>query len=669
MHKINFTGMGEQAAATTVTGVGSKIRKQPDAEITYCEDSDDSVRDPTYEEPQNRENESDDSRSSSKEEPKIKGRKRRRKQENWKIYIQKQKVTTGVEHASKTKVIPAKKVGQPCEDSCYLKCSQNISSENREAIHSMFWDNNNDMNRKRQFVASHVKSVAISRKRPRTGSRENAREHTRQYDFEVDGKLIRVCKTFFLRTLSISQTFVTTAIDKKASGGIVEADTRGRHQNHAKIPEFVRQSIREHIMKFPVEESHYSRERSHRKYLGTHLNLSKMYSLYRCECEANNLPENVIAKEWLYSEIFNTEFNFSFKPPDNDTCDTCDAFLIRLRDAQNIAEKNELQAEYDKHLSDASKRYNLKKKDKEDSLQDKTTKIMICVDLQKCLPTPVLTNAQSFYSLKLWTYNYTVYNATNKKVSCIMWDESKSSRGANEMASGMLKWALANISPHHEDITIWSDNCPSQNRNLIMVMMNFWILKIFPTLNTISHKFLLRGHTHLEVDGSHSLIERARKKAAGFQIMTPWDWQQLARMCSVNNPFEVINMETADFKDVKQLFNNSTSPFVSRKKSAQGTDFSISKIVCLQVRAADKGILYYKTDFESEQFESIDLNRSGRRIVFPVELPPLREGLNVISTKKYKHLQNLLKWVPKQFHEFYQNLIHSEIVSEQQQDD
>lgn len=147
-----------------------------------------------------------------------------------------------------------------------------------------------------------------------------------------------------------------------------------------------------------------------------------------------------------------------------------------------------------------------------------------------------------------------------------MWDESKSSRGANEMASGKIKWALGNVHPQHEEITIWSDNCPSENRNLLMVMAYFWLLKISPNLKTINHKFLLRGHTHLEVDGSHSLIERARKKTMGFQIITPWDWQQLAQMCSTNNPFEVLNMETNDIKNFRQLYQNPSSPFISRKK-------------------------------------------------------------------------------------------------------
>nr|CAH7754575.1 unnamed protein product [Callosobruchus chinensis] len=46
--------------------------------------------------------------------------------------------------------------------------------------------------------------------------------------------------------------------------------------------------------------------------------------------------------------------------------------------------------------------------------------IMLTVDLQNCLITPVMTNSQSFYSLKLWTYNYPLYDSTNKVTTCVM---------------------------------------------------------------------------------------------------------------------------------------------------------------------------------------------------------------------------------------------------------
>lgn len=207
-------------------------------------------------------------------------------------------------------------------------------------------------------------------------------------------------------------------------------------------------------------------------------------------------------------------------------------------------------------------------------------------------------------------------------------------------------------------------------RPRIKINSGHGILLAFKNISKPQHdKFLLRGHTHLEVYGSHSMIERARKKTMGFQIMTPWDWQQLARMCSINNPFEVINMETNDFKDFKHLYQNPTSPFISRKKREEGDDFAISKVVFLQVRKRESGTLFYKTDFTCEHSQSINLMRSGRHIVFPDELSPLRSGPNVISTKKYKHLQNILTWIPKQFHDCYKNLVHTDLIVQDQHDD
>lgn len=68
-----------------------------------------------------------------------------------------------------------------------------------------------------------------------------------------------------------------------------------------------------------------------------------------------------------------------------------------------------------------------------------------------------------------------------------------------------------------------------------------------PKLKIINHKYLLRGHTHLEADTDHALIERQVKKTPAFQIATPWDWQQRVRITSAK--FSVINMDTHDFLD------------------------------------------------------------------------------------------------------------------------
>lgn len=138
-----------------------------------------------------------------------------------------------------------------------------------------------------------------------------------------------------MSTLSISQQTVDTALKKKKVGGIVTPDKRGKHEPVNKISEEVRNCVRNHISKFPTYESHYSRERSKKRYLGNILNISKMYSLYLEDCTESGLrPENT-AKEWLYSEIFNYEYKYSFKDPDNDTCDLCDQLKLQLQEAES----------------------------------------------------------------------------------------------------------------------------------------------------------------------------------------------------------------------------------------------------------------------------------------------------------------------------------------------
>lgn len=599
----------------------------------------------------------------------VKGRKRKRNEKNWKCNVRKEKRAAGQEYVSKKKkVVQEKKLKQKCKETCKLKCSLNFTEENRADIFKHFWSASMDNNQKRQFVALCITRDEVQRRRERTGQKR--RNTTLHYHFLKDHKRVRVCKTFFQNTLSISQTFVETSLSKRLpNGGTVLEDLRGKHTPKNKISEDIRNKIREHILKFPVQESHYRREKSSKKYLESNLSIKKMYELYVLDCREQNVPLEQIAKLWLYADIFNSEFNYSFKNPVNDTCDECDHFQVKLRNMLSNEEKQQIQDQYDKHLDEASKRYKLKKADKEQSFQNSSLKVVM-VDLEKCLPTPVLTNAQSFYSLKLWTFNYTIHDATDKDTYCCLWDESIAGRGVNEMASCLVRWIESlNISPDLKKIIIWSDNCPSQNRNIGMVMCYFYILNKFPQLEEIEHKYLLRGHTHLEADSDHSLVERYWRKESQFKIMIPWDWHQLVRACNKKKPFTVLSMETEHFRNLKRLYEERNAPYLFRKKSVDGSPFLISNAVCLQVRSNSPGFLYYKTDFD-EECRTVDLNRNRRNIVASKDIPVLSQiAAKPITTKKYNHLQNLLKWVPQVFHPFYKNLQHSDSVREQDIDD
>lgn len=258
------------------------------------------------------------------------GRKRVRQENKWKCNIRKRCGEAGAEYTSKTgTIVPAKCIKPACKSSCKRKCSENITSEERQHIFNSFWREGNNNDFKRLYVASHVIAKHVSRRVVQ--EREFRRNVTLHYFFEVCGQRLQVCKTFFLNTLSISEMYVKTALAKKINGGIVEPDQRGKKVPPNKLDEEIRDGIRNHIRMFPTIESHYSREKTGRLYLGSHLNISKMYSLYVEHCKENEVKQELIAKQWLFRDIFNTEFNLGFKEPANDTCDDCDEFQVKLK--------------------------------------------------------------------------------------------------------------------------------------------------------------------------------------------------------------------------------------------------------------------------------------------------------------------------------------------------
>nr|CAI5836087.1 unnamed protein product [Callosobruchus analis] len=393
-------------------------------------------------------------------------RKRTRNEAQWKANKRKKARTSGEEYTSSRKtVIRAPRLKACCKETCKLRCIEVFCNEDRQNILQSFWNKDVSYDRKRQFVASCVDETPVQRRRNRNGTRED-----------------------------ISQNLVDHALRRTLGGGIIKGDLRKDHIPQNKIPEEIKQGIRDHINKFPYYESHYSREKTSRKYLECDLSVSKMYQLYHEEAiAANTLPEH-IGKLWLYRDMFNADFNLSFKKPSNDTCDKCDSLTMKMKDYSEPGQREALEIEYNNQIEDFQLRYKMKTAEK------------------KCAK-----------------------EAKNKK------NETVAGRGGNEVASAILKWIqVSGLDPQIEELTIWSDNCPSQNRNLMMVMCYFHIFNICPNLRTINHKYLLGGHTHLEVDSDHAMIEKQVKKAPAFQIATPWDWEQLVRITLPK--FSVIDM-------------------------------------------------------------------------------------------------------------------------------
>jgi len=68
-------------------------------------------------------------------------------------------------------------------------------------------------------------------------------------------------------------------------------------------------------------------------------------------------------------------------------------------------------------------------------LKQENDKITAIFDLQKALPTPKSEVSLFYYSRKLSTYNFSIWDLTNDEVSCFVWNETISGRGSNEICS------------------------------------------------------------------------------------------------------------------------------------------------------------------------------------------------------------------------------------------
>ena len=113
---------------------------------------------------------------------------------------------------------------------------------------------------------------------------ESRKKSSYSYFLMKGEKSFRVCKSFYLPTLAVSQKMVYNVHQKKDEAtGIVKPDGKGRHESHHRVSEEKKKGcfrVLEHINSFPIVESHYCRAKTNKKYLEAGLNIAKMYDFY-----------------------------------------------------------------------------------------------------------------------------------------------------------------------------------------------------------------------------------------------------------------------------------------------------------------------------------------------------------------------------------------------------
>lgn len=534
-----------------------------------------------------------------------------------------------------------------------FKC-QTLTEDDQIAICREFWELGDYTARAVFIIANvHEKEKKIS-----TTKTPSKRHMSREYflpirresndEHQQTTNIIRVCKQTFLDTLCISSKLVQHTLEKRRAGNDAH-DSRGKHRPGNKMSSEMVSEVRQHILSFPRVASHYCRASSSKQYLQSNLTLRKMYELYKQNTSGK------VASEVIYRKEFR-KFNFSFHKPKKDTCVKC--FKFHHIPAKDKSETDK--EEHQKHLDRKTRARQEKEEDKIKAAMDKS-KHCVTFDLQKVLDTPSAEAGPLFYKRKLSVYNLTFFNLDTKLCQAFIWDETEGHRGANEIASCVLHY-LSALPASVSEVILYSDSCMGQNKNMFMTSMLHNFLQSDTSIITISQKYLEPGHTQMEVDSVHSVIERAKK---GVEVFIPRDWTNIIKKAKKTNPYMVTQLHHTHFKDAKHLVTNNK---YNLKVLKSGKKVDWRQIRWIRVTKGS-GTIDFRYEMEGEWLEmDIRMKKTTRRSKVEEDegvsssqhtiVPPCYDARLPISAAKYTDLVDLCKHgtIPMEYHSFYHSL-------------
>ncbi|KAI4464314.1 dna-directed rna polymerases i ii and iii subunit rpabc2 [Holotrichia oblita] len=161
-----------------------------------------------------------------------------------------------------------------------------------------------------------------------------------------DGKgvHVQVCRKTFTEIFDLSHKRVQVLTKKKQLGHTVYVDKRGSAKKPRKYLPELREHVRAHIEAFPVEENHYSRKKSQKKFLRPDLNMNRLYIAFK-----KKYPET-IASYRFFCDTFKKDYpNLRFGRPRSDTCSNCDLYQNKIKNSPSPIDKAQFRQKLELH--------------------------------------------------------------------------------------------------------------------------------------------------------------------------------------------------------------------------------------------------------------------------------------------------------------------------------
>lgn len=520
---------------------------------------------------------------------------------------------------------PARKMKNACDcKSAKFECRK-LTEDARREIYNNFWQNLNWEQRK-VYIAGLVTKV------PPTSRRQNIeisrRNNTLNYHLRFNETRFRVCKQMFLNTFDLGEKSVRMWCMRNQSGIPIStsprpSQTHTERDNHLQL----------FLNLLPKMESHYCRANSTKIYLEPNwTSLKELHSFYQKKATEDNIKPYA----WTHFIQELNKQNITLFQNRKDQCDTCFAFTETRVD----------QSVYDLHILRKTMGRNEKSSDKRLAEMDNTMKVF-CVDVQAVLLAPKLNVSLAYYKIKLKLHNFTSYDLVTRKGRCYLWDEVNGGLEAEVFASlyvDLIKTEFERSTTHLTKIVLWSDGCCYQNRNQVVANA---ILDCAVKLGiVIEQKYLEHGHTFMEVDSEHSVIERKIQKK---DIYIPAEYVGIIESARTNpSPYEVHSLKYSFFKDYSKI-----QYYSSIRPGNRAGDNVVNDIRSLKYNP--NGTIEYKIMYDD------DWTLLPRRTRLPntnIEPPALYNSKININLRKFQDLQDLKNLLHENYHSYYDSLPH-----------
>lgn len=536
---------------------------------------------------------------------------------------------------------------------CKKQCHLNVTEEERRKEFNKFitlgsyeaqllyiCSNVTETRKKRSYISENTSSQV---KKPRNFSRT----------YRISN--IPVCRDMFLNTFQVTTQKITISLKKQRSGDNLR-DCRGFSSGGwNKTAQEQIDFVCNIINNLPKYESHYRRSQiGDALYLQPGLTMQKIYDLYVDEfrlIHGNDSKKYVSLA--IFRKIFLKEFNLRFKSLKKDTCNRCDTFAAKLKvpNDLSIEDRNQLISEKEKHLKLAESLRSQMNCQIERAKVDETFECLT-FDMEKTLPLPRIPTNVVFYKRQLWFYNCGVHVSSTNKGYCFVWVEGQAGRGAQEVGSCLKKFINEVMRPNVEYLSLWSDSCGGQNRNIKMVLILKVILSSHPTLKVIDLNFLESGHTFLPNDTDFGKIESHLKN---FQrLYTAEDYVNVIKTCTKKTPLVPIKMEKEDFVSTEKLEKNITN----RKMFINKVKVNWLKTKHIQIRKDNVHSVFMSSD-NNEEYQELYIGRKFKGSALPLcseLLIPLWPDGKPITQAKLDDLKSMFSLIPEDCLSFYKNL-------------